>query len=212
MPEIIETLVYHLDELTEAAKDKARDWYREGLIAEEWHEVVSEDFETIAALLGLKLKTHAVRLYGGGIRQKPCVFFSGFWSQGDGACFEARYRHRPGAMKAIRRHAPLDSELHRITDALFAVQRRNRFQITADITHRGHYYHEYTMDIAVSRDGEQPATAGDESQIAKAFRDLARWLYRQLEREYEYQTSDEVIDETILANEYTFTEAGQRFG
>ena len=30
MPEIIETTVYRLDELSDAAKDKARAWYREG--------------------------------------------------------------------------------------------------------------------------------------------------------------------------------------
>lgn len=68
------------------------------------------------------------------------------------------------------------------------------------------------MDIAASRDAEQAVAAEDERQIVEAFRDLARWLYRQLEREYEYQTSDEAIDETILANEYTFTETGRRFG
>jgi len=43
-------------------------------------------------------------------------------------------------------------------------------------------------------------------------RDLARWLYRRLEQEYEYRTSDEVVDETIIANDYTFTESGRRFG
>ena len=31
-------------------------------------------------------------------------------------------------------------------------------------------------------------------------RDLARWLYRQLELEYNYLTSDEAVDETIGAN------------
>ena len=45
-----------------------------------------------------------------------------------------------------------------------------------------------------------------------ALRDLARWLYRQLEREYEYQTSDAVVDEAIIANGYTFTNSGRRFG
>lgn len=30
MPEIIETTVYRLGELSDAAKDKARAWYREG--------------------------------------------------------------------------------------------------------------------------------------------------------------------------------------
>ena len=48
--------------------------------------------------------------------------------------------------------------------------------------------------------------------VIEALRDLARWLYRQLEREYEYLSSDEAVDETITANQYTFTETGRRFG
>lgn len=46
----------------------------------------------------------------------------------------------------------------------------------------------------------------------EALRDLARWLYRQLEREYDYLTSDEAVDEAIVANEYSFTVDGKRFG
>ena len=40
----------------------------------------------------------------------------------------------------------------------------------------------------------------------------ARWLYCQLEAEYDHLTSDEAIEEGIIVNEYTFTEAGRRFG
>jgi hypothetical protein len=32
-------------------------------------------------------------------------------------------------------------------------------------------------------------------------RDLARWLYRTLEKEYDYLTSDEAVWEAIQANE-----------
>ena len=68
------------------------------------------------------------------------------------------------------------------------------------------------MEIVVNRESPQSVTAKDEQGIAEALRDLARWLYRQLEREYEYQTSDAAVDEAILANEYTFTLDGRRFG
>ena len=70
------------------------------------------------------------------------------------------------------------------------------------------------MSISVDRDSPtwQPMTDGAEEAVTEALRDLARWLYRQLEREYEHLTSDEAIDESIAANDYTFTEAGCRFG
>ena len=48
--------------------------------------------------------------------------------------------------------------------------------------------------------------------VTEALRDLARWLYRQLEAEYDHLTSDETIEEGIIVNEYTFTEGGRRFG
>ena len=58
----------------------------------------------------------------------------------------------------------------------------------------------------------QDMTEDAEEAVIEALRDLARWLYRQLEREYEHQTSDAVVDETIAANDYTFTASGRRFG
>ncbi len=70
------------------------------------------------------------------------------------------------------------------------------------------------MDVFVTRDSPtwQDMTCNAENAVVEAPCDLARWLYRQLEREYEYLSSDEAVDETIAANDYTFTGDGQRFG
>ena len=70
------------------------------------------------------------------------------------------------------------------------------------------------MVISVERDSPvyQDMTADAEDAVTEALRDLARWLYRQLEHEYEFLSSDEVVDEAIVANEYTFTASGHRFG
>jgi hypothetical protein len=35
------------------------------------------------------------------------------------------------------------------------------------------------------------------------------WLYLTLEKEYEYLTSEETIKESLIANEYDFTEDGK---
>ena len=48
--------------------------------------------------------------------------------------------------------------------------------------------------------------------VTEALRDLARWLYRQLQSEYDHLTSDESVEDCIIANEYTFTARGRRFG
>ena len=95
-----------------------------------------------------------------------------------------------------------------------AAQRRNFYQLRADVTHRGNYYHAFTMAVSVSRDRAAAVEIiGDaESIVTDALRDLANWLYRQLEQEYDYLTSDEAVDETLVVGGYTFTEEGRRFG
>lgn len=214
MPEIVETTVYQLGELSDAAKEQARAWYREGGFDYDWYDSVFENFQRIADILGIALKTRPVRLVGGSTRHEPQISFTGFWSQGDGASFQAFYAFRKNAAREIRRYAPKDVRLHAIADALLATQRRNFYQLRADVSHRGHYYHEYCMAISVERNSPtwQDMTAEAEDSVIEALRDLARWLYRQLEREYEYLRSDEAVDETIAANQYTFTETGRRFG
>ena len=138
----------------------------------------------------------------------------GFSSQGDGASFEGTFSHAKGAARAIRTHAPKDEELHRIADELQAVQKRNFYQLGGSIRTRGSYCHEHNMAIEVERNSPtwQPMTDGAEDTVIEALRDLARWLYRQLEREYEDLTSDAAVDEAIAINGFTFTAEGRRFG
>lgn len=212
MPSIIKITVYHLDELPEAGKDNARAWYREGAFDHDWYDAVYEDFQRIAEILGIRLRTRASRLMGGGTSESPCIWFTGFWSQGDGAAWEGSYSFSKGACSAIRSYAPRDEELHRIADELLAIQRRNFYQLQADVRHRGNTYHAFTMDIDVTRESPvgQDMTEDAESTVTDLLRDFARWLYRQLEREYDYLSSDAAVDEAVLANDYTFTESGRR--
>ena len=214
MPRTVETVVYPIEELPEAAKERARAWFRETCLEHEWYDAVFEDFETICRILGVTLRTSPVRLMGGGTREKPHLWFRGFSSQGDGASFEGCYGHARGAARAIRAHAPKDEELHRIADELQAVQRRNFYQLHCTIRTSGNYCHEYSMAIEVERDSPtwQPMTDGAEDAVIEAMRDLARWLYRQLEREYDYLTSDDAVDEAIAINQWSFTAQGKRFG
>ena len=199
MPHIIETTVYEFHEL-------ADDW--------DWWDSVYDDFEEVCRILGIELRTRSVPLMGGGTRQDPCIWFRGFSSQGDGACFEGTYTYAKRAAGHIREHAPKDTDLHRIADRLFAIQLDNFFQLRADIRHCGRYYHAYSMEVSVERDSPtyQSLTDGAEDAVTEALRDLANWLYRQLEREWDHMMSDEYADDAIVANEYTFTAGGKWFG
>ncbi|MCY1168846.1 antitoxin of toxin-antitoxin stability system [Sphingomonas echinoides] len=214
MPSIIETIVYRLDELDETAKEEARAWYRRAASDFDWHEFVFADFARICEIVGVALRTHPVRLMGGGTRSDPSIYFSGFSSQGDGACFEGSYTYGRDARAGIRAHAPSDKALHAIVDRLNDVQRRNFYQLSATVRQTGRYVHEYSMMIVVERDSPtwQAASGDDEDIVIEALRDLARWLYRQLEAEHDFHSAQPQVDEAIRANGFTFTETGRRFG
>ena len=194
---IMKTKVYTFDELSDEAKEKARSWWREGGLDYEWYDGEYEDFTTIAGFMGIEVEH---------------IYFSGFWSQGDGACFEGNYRYEKGGVKKLLEYAPQDKELNQIIETLAEAQKKNFYQIYGTIKHQGHYYHYNSMDITLNREnnrGEEiPMVDDAEDTITEAFRDLAKWLYRNLETQYDYLNSDEQVDETIRINDYEFTEDG----
>jgi hypothetical protein len=51
-------------------------------------------------------------LMNGKVRDEPCAYWKGFWSQGDVACFDGAYCYRNEAVQAIREHAPRYMELY----------------------------------------------------------------------------------------------------
>ncbi len=106
MPRIIETTVYGIDELPDEAKEAARAWYRESCLDYEWYDFVYEDFGRICEILGVTLATTTAWLQGGGTRDKPCIYWSGFSCQGDGASFQGWWSHARGARKPTRLHGP----------------------------------------------------------------------------------------------------------
>ena len=209
---VVETNVFQYDELDDRAKERAREWYSRHVFEDscDW-EFVYEDAVRVAEILGIEISTSPVRLMSGKSRQKTDIWFSGFWSQGDGACFEGTYRYAKGATKKIREYAPQDKELHRIADELQAVQRRHFYHLIASMNHTGHYCHSGCMSVDVEHNEDRYRDIGDaEEEITQLMRDFADWIYERLSDEYDYQTSDEAVEEAIRANEYEFDEEGAR--
>lgn len=211
MPRTIEKLLYKFDELSDRSKEKARDWWRQCENQDSsFHEFVIDDAETIGEMLGIEFRTRSVRLMGGGVRHEPCIFWSGFSSQGNGACFEGTYLYEKGAAKKIREHAPQDTVLHAIADSLQDVQRRYFYRLRANVDHADHHYsHSRTTRIEVTNpETYADVPQDDEDMIANELRNFMDWIYQQLEKEYDYTMSDENVDESILLNEYEFYEDG----
>ena len=217
MPRNKVTQVFKYEELSDSAKEKARGWYRglDGGLDYEWWDSVCDDFQTICKILGIELKTSTVRLMGGGTIQKPEIAFSGFSSQGDGASFAGEFRGKLDMVEKIKEYAPLDTDLHNIAACLFVdfVQPYNA-TCRVDITTTGRYSHSHTMRFEFNEfenaegEWEQMEDRDRETVVENNLRWLADWLYNRLEKDHDWLTSDEVVAENIIANEYEFDENG----
>ena len=207
MPTIIEKTVYKFEELNDTAKEKARSWWRDGSLDQDWYEAIYEDANTVAKILGIEIAEKHVPLMGGGTRAHPKIWFNGFSSQGDGACFEGRYSYHKGWRKELKAYAPKDKELLRIGLELSKAQRPSFYLCSSVITHSGHYYHSGCMQFDTGcLDVSCPPEWAE--RIEQALRDFADWIYKRLGDEHSYQMSDEYVDESIKCNEYDFEEDG----
>lgn len=194
----IETQAFKFSELSEKAKEKAIEQYRASFDFSFHSEFAIDDAKTIAALFGMDIEK---------------VYYSGFWSQGDGASFFGDYRYKAGALAAVKAYAPEDKELHGIVKRLQDVQRKRFYGISCRILQRGNYHvHEYTMlvdEIFINGNRVYFDTGDIENEVIDCLRDYARWIYKNLKSDYEFQTSPEEIAEYFNQSETEFTVDGE---
>ena len=202
--------IYQFDELEGSAKDKAREWYRQGNCDDSfWSECTIDDAKEIGKYMGMDVDK---------------VYFSGFWSQGDGACFEGTWRASDVKVDKLKEYAPQDKELHRIVNGLAELAKEypdGYFKVK----HRGHYSHSRCTSFDVELPCEQEEDleydspeykalqvklGEDEDTLIELARDFMDWIYHTLEKDWDYQNSDEQVDEAIRLNEYEFLEDGTR--
>jgi hypothetical protein len=181
--------------------------HRDFNVNHDWWDSTYYDFQRICEILGIEL-------------DKGEPSFSGFWSQGDGASWAGRYRAQSGwspvvptydlAPAKIRGHAPHDEELHSIADELCLLARIYGPVYAKVSRSSSRYAHSNTMQIGEweyqDEDIDTYDIDGDildhiETTLIDLFRDLADWLYKALENEHGYLTSDEAVIESLEANE-----------
>ncbi|QBJ04488.1 hypothetical protein HOV23_gp085 [Pseudomonas phage Lana] len=216
----IETPVFKFDQLSEKAQAHALEKNYERNVDHEWWDSTYDDAVMMAAVMGIEIENRR------GSNPQPAIWFSGFSSQGDGACFEGTYRYRKGALKALKSEAPArykntetkqwvdvegNVELHAICRGLQDVQSRHFYKLEADVKQRGHYNHSGCTHIEVTHSDDQYRDLGeDEELIKQLLRDFMDWIYARLEKEYEYLTSEEQLKESLIADEVEFDEEGNR--
>lgn len=210
MPRTEEITIYKFDELSDKAKEKARDWYRESMLTDDWWDGVYEWADEVFKIIGITSGKYVKTMNNTMRRTGPAIYFSGFNSQGDGACFEGSYVHLSGAPEKLRAEYPTEETLHKIADELQAVQARHGYQLSATSQHLGRHCHEHSVLISVFADGDY-AEEDVAEEVRKCMRDLMRWIYDKLEQEQDYLLSDEYVDESIRANEHEFEADGSLY-
>ena len=200
------TVRERFDALTARQKDeifdKYRNWNTEYV---DWWDGVYDCFKRDMEAIGIEVDH---------------MYFSGFWSQGDGACFEGRVANW---------HEFLTSLGYKDT----ALINHAADSFTFRVRHSGHYYHEnctsFYADLCVpnsaddqdfaERHGPYPWDADCvrtaawmallneydssklEDEFEEAFKDHMRDLYSRLEAEYDHLTSDEAILDSLEIND-----------
>lgn len=197
---IEEDQTFTFSELSDTAKQKARDAYTSGdYLYDEWWDSVYEDANRVAKILGLDIESTRVLKKGGTVLDID-ISFSGFWNQGDGASFKGSYQFNPKAVEEINEYCN-DEKLVRIATALTMMQLTQRLQglepFSATIKRSGNYSHSNTMNFDIHDWGIDEIGEPDEDQFAQLMRDFADWIYSSLETEHDHLTSDEVVDERL---------------
>lgn len=193
--------VYTFNELDYAAKQRAI----QELSQDVDYDFCYEDFVRMGGILGIEIDTHPVRLINGNTRQDPSIWWSGFYSQGDGLAFDGSYRYAKGAVKAIKAETN-DAELIRIAQELQEVQRKHFYRLEACIKNNGG---DNCIKVSVEdREDNYRDISDAEGEIRELMRDFADWMYGILRDEYEYHNSEAALVEMCKANELEFDENG----
>jgi hypothetical protein len=187
--------IFKFEELLPKAQDKAlqnqRDWNVEGF---EWWDATYEGFKD-----DLKEK---------GFNDVE-IFFTGFWSQGDGACFDCKSFDYPKLIEALKDRIP-DKRYHQYKRFI------PKLDIGISIETLGHHYcHSRTRKLSIEyyHAGKHhrinALVENFQDDLENLRLDWCNKIYHDLEKEYEYLTSDEAIKESIEYNDLEFFETGK---
>lgn len=193
---VIKTKVYQYDELSPKAQAKAREWWVDLDNAYFDSSLITELYQRELEELGYPTDN---------------IEWSLGYSQGDGMAFYGTID-----LDAWTKATKTRSKFKALRD------KDGRWMVSAELSKNSygwHYSHWNTMDVEVQWTPEDyskdPTAKQSEAMNAlyAALKEHVQDTSRRLERlgydEIEYQQSDEVVAETLIVNEYEFTEDGK---
>lgn len=179
----VRTKVYTFAELSATAQQKALDHFRDSNVDYEWFTFVYDYFKEQNEGSGFEFDK---------------FYFSGFYSQGDGAMFEGSVTDFTKFTEGVDR---------RVVKLLGD----NKIDLSCSIVHVGRYCHSYSAMFDFNIDPETEGTENIMHEVRKitknvrsVYHSLCSNLYDLLSKNYEALVSDEAVKETIESNEYEF--------
>ena len=144
------------------------------------------------------------------------IYYSGFSSQGDGACFVGSYQFKPDWKSSLENFCPGYTQLSSLGERLEKAHTEfGELYVTVYKT-TYHYDHENTVTVDVDFDLDDEDLVDEEISILDAqdtieeiLKDFMHEIYRRLEEEYTWTNSLEFFQEMAEANEFYFTEEGK---
>lgn len=188
--------IYTFDELNKKAQEKAIENNR----------YINVDFEEWYRNLLCDFIENTKNNYGIEIEEKN-IAFSGFSSQGDGASFTSNDIDIKKLLKAL--NITFKSEVLKklfCDNVSIGIRRINT-----------HYSHKYTVscycdytELTYTRIDDYLYNKSQEleEKLTALKNKLCNTLYDELENEYEFLTSDSIIEDCLISNEYEFYSDG----
>ena len=195
---VVETKVYTFEELSATSKEVAIENHRDVNTYEGWWDPIFEGIREEGLAAGFDITD---------------IYFSGFWSQGDGAMFE--YEIIRGTL------------LNKFVDQLDLSPLRKSWLRTQTYArgrgkHSGHYYHENCCSHVIIFEPDfgwnenfsnwiEGFADQYEEFVISEYKTLCRELYSRLRKYNDELTSDQEVADTIIMNDWEFDVDGNNF-
>jgi len=178
----IKTTVYELSELSEAVQEKVISNTAQHLVAGDWFTLITE---------GFREKMESFGLTGAD------PYFSGFWSQGDGACFICDLIDTDLLVRTL-----FETGYDISQDIVLDTKNMHVVIQKVGTSFSSQYDHENTICARVNYEGEDPNISDHdidklENTLTYWAREMSKELYKTLEKYYEECSSDEAAKEHL---------------
>ena len=197
----ISQVVYTAQELKEVNEKGFKKAYEKWLESFEQSRFIVEEYTDILKAIGFI---------------NPIISYSGFWSQGDGLSFTGVFYPNKDNIQKVIEEYPHETEAIELAKYLNNINE----SIKISIGHNSRYYHEYTMDIeilawdSIGGVDRRDVEIGDyvsEDEISETLRNFAKHMYREVEKDYNEESSESLFIVESDDNNWEYLVTGELY-